>query len=289
MNSEHLEIIFWDVQHGSATYIKTPNGTRLVKDLGTGSYGRDEEFSPLLYLKYNYKIKQLDCVIISHPHKDHIDDIMNFDELSPRVLVRPKHLTKEEVMENVREEDKELFEKYFKINQKYSAPVPPEDDPLSPENNGGVKIQTFTPKSCDRSNINNHSIVTILSYASSKVILAGDNEPCSWKELLERDSFKEAINNADILLAPHHGRESGFYSELFEHFKPRLTVISDGRFCDSSATSRYSEVSRGWTIHHREGGEDEKRHCVTTRKDGVIVAKLGYNSDEKPFIDIRID
>ena len=289
MNSEHLEIIFWDVQHGSATYIKTPNRTRLVKDLGTGSYGRDEEFSPLLYLKYNYKIEHLDCVIISHPHKDHIDDIMNFDKLSPRVLVRPKHLTKEEVMENVREEDEELFEKYFNINQRYSDPVAPEDDPLSPENNGGVNIQTFTPKSCDRSNINNHSIVTILSYASSKVILAGDNEPCSWKELLERDSFKEAINNADILLAPHHGRESGFYSELFQHFRPRLTVISDGRFCDSSATSRYNEVSRGWTVHHREGGEDEKRYCVTTRNDGVIVAKLGYNSDEKPFIDIRID
>jgi len=289
MNSESLEIIFWDVQHGSATYIKTPNGTHLVKDLGTGSYGRNEEFSPLLYLKNKYKVKQLDGVIISHPHKDHIDDIMNFDELSPRVLVRPKHLTKEEVMQNVREEDKELFEKYFTINQRYSDPVAPEDDPLSPENNGGVKIQTFIPKSCDRSNINNHSIVTILSYASSKVILTGDNEPCSWKELLERDSFKEAINNADILLAPHHGRESGFYSELFEHFKPRLTVISDGRFCDSSATGRYSEVSRGWTVHHREGGEDEKRYCVTTRKDGVIVAKLGYNSDEKPFIDIRID
>ncbi len=234
-------------------------------------------------------MKQLDGVIISHPHKDHIDDIMNFDELSPRVLVRPKHLTKEEVMQNVREEDKELFEKYFTINQTYSDPVAPEHDPLSPENNGGVNIQTFIPKSCDRSNINNHSIVTILSYASSKVILTGDNEPCSSKELLERDSFKEAINNADILLAPHHGRESGFYSELFEHFKPRLTVISDGRFCDSSATSRYSEVSRGWTVHHREGGEDEKRYCVTTRKDGVIVAKLGYNSDKEPFIDIGID
>ncbi|ODS37411.1 MAG: hypothetical protein A7316_09440 [Candidatus Altiarchaeales archaeon WOR_SM1_86-2] len=32
-----LEIVFWDVQHGSATYIKTPNGKHIVQDLGTGS------------------------------------------------------------------------------------------------------------------------------------------------------------------------------------------------------------------------------------------------------------
>ena len=57
----------------------------------------------------------------------------------------------------------------------------------------------------------------------------------------------------------------------------------------SSATDRYRKVSRGWTVHHRENEEMEKRYCVTTRNDGVIVAKLEYNPDKKPFIDIRID
>ncbi len=285
-----LEIVFWDVQHGSATYINCPNSTHIVKDLGTGSYGEDnEEFSPLLHLKNQWGVEQLDAVIISHPHKDHIDDIMNFDELSPRFLFRPNHLTEEEIMEGVREEDKHLFEKYLEINRRYSLPVSEDEDPFLPENNGGVEIQTFVPRSCSKSNINNHSIVTILSYANSKVVLTGDNEPCSWKELLENGTFVKAINNADILLAPHHGRESGFYSELFEYFKPKLTIISDGRFCDSSASDRYSKVSTGWTVHHRDNSEDEERYCVTTRNDGVIVVKLGYTLDKKPFIDVRID
>lgn len=284
-----LEVVFWDVQHGSATYIKTPNGTHIVQDLGTGSYEfNNKEFSPLLHLKNKYEVNQLDHVIITHPHKDHIDDIMNFDKLSPRVLSRPNHLSKDEIMKNVREEDKYQFEKYFQIDKRYSSPVESGSDPSLPMNNGDVKIQTFIPNSCSLSNINNHSIVTVLSYADSKVVLTGDNEPPSWKELLEKDNFKNAIKNADILLAPHHGRDSGFYSELFDYFKPKLTIISDGHVCDTSATDRYSKISTGWTVHHKSNGKEEKRNCVTTRNDGVIVLKLGYNPDERPFIYVKI-
>ena len=284
-----LEIVFWDVQHGSATYIKTPNETHIVQDLGTGSYGMDnKEFSPLLHLKNKWGVNQLDYVIITHPHKDHIDDIMNFDELKPCVLHRPKHLTKNDIMKKVREEDKYLFEKYLEINQRYTEEVSPDRNPTLPENNGGVEIQVFYPKSCSTSNLNNHSGVTVLSYADIKVILPGDNEPPSWKELLERDDFKNAIKNADILLAPHHGRESGYYSELFKYFTPKLNIISDGRFCDTSAVERYSEISTGWIVHNRSGGKEE-RYCATTRKDGVIVTKLGYNPDGENFLKVTID
>ena len=47
-----LKIIVWDVQHGSAVYIKTPTAKHIVQDLGTGSYkGGTREFSPLLHLR----------------------------------------------------------------------------------------------------------------------------------------------------------------------------------------------------------------------------------------------
>lgn len=84
MSTDVLEIVFWDVQHGS---IRTPNGLNIVQDLGIGSYSSDEKFSPLLHLKSKYKVEGLDEVIISHPHKDHIQDIINFDRLKPRVVI----------------------------------------------------------------------------------------------------------------------------------------------------------------------------------------------------------
>lgn len=35
---EMLEIIIWDVQHGSAAYVHTPGNKHIVIDLGTGSH-----------------------------------------------------------------------------------------------------------------------------------------------------------------------------------------------------------------------------------------------------------
>lgn len=283
-----LKVITWDVKHGSATYVNTPNGTHIVHDLGTGSYGRDkEEFSPLLYLKSNWGVDELDYVIISHPHKDHIDDIMNFDALSPDVFRTPKHISEDKIMEDVREQDEYLFEKYLDICGKYSDPVNPSDNPELPDNNGGVKIKVFCSNSCDTSNINNHSLVAVYSYAESKIIIPGDNESPSWEKLLDDDEFLEVISDADILLAPHHGRKSGFCSKLFDYFTPKLTIISDGRFCDTSATDRYSKVSSGWKVHC-EKEKKEKRYCLTTRKDGVVLTKLGYNLDGTPFIEVKI-
>ncbi|UOY05774.1 MBL fold metallo-hydrolase [Muricauda sp. SCSIO 64092] len=97
-------IVFWDVQHGHSTYIRTPNDRHIVVDLGTGDHsGNDLEFSPLRHLRYNYRVNQLDYVVITHPHLDHIDDILNFDLLSPKVLHRPRQLTNDEVMDGIRD------------------------------------------------------------------------------------------------------------------------------------------------------------------------------------------
>ena len=91
MANGELTCLFWDVQHGSAAYINTPANEHLVIDLGVGSYQQANlQFSPLLHLKHHYGVQQLDGVVITHPHRDHLDDIGNFDALSPRVLVRPK-------------------------------------------------------------------------------------------------------------------------------------------------------------------------------------------------------
>lgn len=285
-----LEFVFWDVQHGSATYIKTPNGKNIVIDLGTGSYGDSNfEFSPLLYLKNYYEIERLDGVIITHPHSDHLDDIFHFYELSPRALFRPNHLSESDIRNGNREQDAEVINKYLEINTNYSSEISTEENPFNAQNNGGVEFQFFSPVSCSTNNLNNHSIVSVISHAHCKIIISGDNEPPSWNELLERDDFKSAIERTHIIVAPHHGRESGFSPELFEHINtPKLTIISDGRFCDTSATNRYSDKMEGWTVYKRSGGE-EIRKCISTRNDGVILVKFWENSEGQPYLNVIIN
>ncbi len=289
--SRQVELVFWDVQHGHSTYIKTPNNRHIVVDLGTGDYsGKNQEFSPLKHLKNNYNVQRLDYVIISHPHLDHIDDILNFDLLNPKVLNRPKQITNEEVMDGVQEKDKKKFEKYCEINNRYSSPVKDEstENTSNPDNWGGVKIETFTPSSCNHNNYNNHSIITVIEYAEMKIVIPGDNEKCSFDELLLSNRFKTAISDADILLAPHHGRESGYYLDFINLVNPRLTVVSDGRFCDTSANAKYSAKSRGWTVHKKNGTSTERK-CLTTNSDGEVYIKFGYNNDNGRFLYVSIE
>ena len=76
--------------------------------------------------------------------------------------------------------------------------------------------------------------------------------------------------------------------DLFQYIQPRITIVSDGRFCDTSATDRYYSISSGWKVHKRSGGS-EKRNCITTRKDGCIVIKKYIGQDTRPYLSVIID
>jgi len=279
-----IRFVFWDVQHGHATYIKT-DYQHIVVDLGVGSFGAGNEFSPLIHLKKRYGLSHLDGVIITHPHSDHLYDIFNFDELSPRVLWRPAHLTDEEIKKGNSSTDTTYVEKYIEISHRYNSPVT--NDPFKSENNGGVEFKIFVPQKCSTSNLNNHSLVAVVSHAGSKMLIPGDNESASWNELLDDPLFANSIKDVDVILAPHHGREAGYSEKLFSLISPYITIVSDGAETDTSATYRYSKKSKGWKVHKRSG-ESEIRKCLTTRKDGVIVVDFGINSNS-PYISVNID
>lgn len=285
-----LEAVFWDVQHGHSTYLKSPNGRHIVVDLGVGAYSGKADFSPLLHLKNKYSVKQLDYVIITHPHVDHIDDIFNFNALSPKTLCAPRHLDRKPILESARPDEKKILEKYFEISDSYNQDIGADspDNTRDPKNWGGLQITVFHPTNSAQSNLNNHSKVALFEYAGMKLLIPGDNEPTSWNELKDVTGFLSATKDVDVLLAPHHGRDSGFDNDTMTNFNPRLTVISDGRFCDTSATSRYSAKTRGWTVHRRKG-EDQERKCVTTRNDGVIVVKFGREDNGDRFLEVTID
>ena len=283
-----LKLIFWDVQHGSACYICTPNNKHMVVDLGTGTHqSSDATFSPLLYLKNKGGISQLDGVIITHPHTDHIDDIFNFDALRPRVLFRPKHLTEQEVRQGNPESDKPKVDKYIEINTRYGSQVPANEDPFVPAVNGSDAFSVWQPRTCARNDLNNHSVVVVLSYATTKILLTGDNESCSWNELLDNPNFVSAIQGTEVLLAAHHGRESGFSEALYESLaqKPLLTIVSDGEEPDTSAVGRYTNRSRGWKVKSRDDASSEERYCLTTRDDGAIVLEC-WSENQQNYLTV---
>ncbi|KKM25835.1 hypothetical protein LCGC14_1590960 [marine sediment metagenome] len=281
----NLRIICWDVEHGNAAYIKTPADKHIALDIGSSA-----SFSPLKSLRDDFNLEFLNEVIITHPHSDHMSDIFEFDLMFPKVLNRSKHLTEEDIRNANRAEESNIVNKYLEIHGRYNQPIKKEDNPELPENNGGVYVRTFVDKSSSTSNINNHCTVVVIEYLNVKTLFPGDIEAPAWEALLQQENFVEAIAGVDILVASHHGRESGYYTDLFDHFTPKLTIISDGRFNDTSATSRYTDKSSGWKVNHRdESNESETRYCISTRNDGHIDIEVGESQNNSTYLTVTID
>lgn len=274
-----LEIVVWDVQHGSAAYINTPDGRHIVVDLGAGGENGGW-FSPLQTLRSNRGVHNLDAVIVTHPHRDHLEDIVGLLDLCPKVLCTPRHLTDQEIREGNRAGDMPFIESYLVFRRMYSTPPLPGMELERPMDSTHAGIHVFSPMRASRKNLNDHSLVLVVSYAGLKILIPGDNESASWRELLENPIFVSAIKGADVVIASHHGRESGYCPELFAAIgrKPRLVVVSDGPFSDTSATSKYCSRVTGWTVFD-PSGTSEERYCVTTRKDRHITIKCGWTPE----------
>ena len=283
-----LQLTIWDVAHGSAAYIRTPNGKALVFDLGAQS-----DFSPLCQLK-SFGITNIDHLTITHPHLDHIDDILNLQQFySINSLMIPKHLSEQEIRANNGKTVSHDFEKklqaYLYLKNTFTSPVKPEHTIANPNNFANVSVKHFQPRKCPTTNMNDHSIVTVVEYAGCKILIPGDNEACSWEELLHDPVFRTAIKGTNVFLASHHGRESGYYRPLFDYFQPQIAIISDGRVSDTSATYRYYGVTKGWDVRARSTNRQQpNRHCLTTRNDGTIVVTI-TPSYPRPTLGVTIN
>lgn len=278
-----LRIVIHNVGHGQSIHAFTPAGEAVVIDLGCS-----ESFSPLEWL--HDQTQTIDSLIITHPHGDHIDEMLKIKSLgfTVRQLWRPKWLPKDEVYKQNQASYTGKLDRYFEMSDTYNSPIAPGERVGNPLVSGGVSIEHFNSSSCGVSNINNHSGVVVFSFSDSKIIVSGDNEPTSWNVLKEQLGFQKAVKNADIFMASHHGRTSGYEPSLFGLFKPSLCIISDGRVQDTDATNRYSYHATGWTVHRKSDEPSTKRNCLTTRSDGYIDIKLGNNSNGKNYLSVTI-
>ena len=191
---------------------------------------------------------------MTHPHKDHIEALTCESFRRPEQMTKngniPKELIEEQIEKAENNYDKKIFKKYKELNEDFTRQVPESQSYANPNNNGGINMDFFRP-SPTSDELNDSNI----------------------EDLLNDGNFKSEIENVDILLAPHHGRESCYSQEFMNHVNPAITIISDKpEDNNESASSKYSDNSRGMTI--LKNGKHEFRSCLTTRNDGDITVTI---------------
>ena len=71
-----LDILIWNVEHGSARYATTPNGRKILMHTGAST-----TFAPARHLSQHRGVERVDLFILSHADTDHLRDVENVDRL----------------------------------------------------------------------------------------------------------------------------------------------------------------------------------------------------------------
>jgi competence protein ComEC len=262
----------WDVELGLAVHIAAPNGKYIVIDLGSKA-----GVSPLRSLL----LKTVGYMVITHPHHDHFSDIQNINYGYPQVLWRVKDFSREELVASAREGEKDDFVKYCDFTESFTGALTEDEKPSSGNPFDGLSARVFSASLRDKSNKNNFSAIVVLQLGNAKIVVCGDNEKASFEKLMARESFKEAVKNAYVLVAAHHGRESGYYDDFVTLVNPYLTVISDTLEGETSVTDKYDNKTKGYPVYNNSNMKKETRKCLTTRKDGNIMIEFGETDDSR--------
>jgi beta-lactamase superfamily II metal-dependent hydrolase len=71
------------------------------------------------------------------------------------------------------------------------------------------------------------SYVILHHTPGGKIILAGDSHDATWEFIL--DHFEDYVRDADLLIAPHHGRDSDRSYQFLNVVNPKMTFFGNAR------------------------------------------------------------
>jgi hypothetical protein len=95
----------------------------------------------------------------------------------------------------------------------------------------GYTILAATQKLVDEANksddYNDCSYVLLYRTGSKRIIFGGDSHDGSWEHILK--NWETDVRDIDLLIAPHHGRDSGRSYEFLDVLRPTLTFFGNAR------------------------------------------------------------
>lgn len=265
----------FDVAAGSCNFIQTSTGKTELVD-----FGANFDWSPVdhIYLNYIDTNGQLDRLVLTHHHGDHLKDWDNFGNRRPSMVVQREltgtYLTA--CRSSNSDSSQRLAERVASELSSWTYPVA---DSLLNETAWGVRIRVafLTVAQADHATstynamANCCSVVRLYDHKGTKFLLAGDMEKEGMEVLLRNNaSFRQELSGVDVLVAPHHGHSSGFSTELFDAMGRPAIVIASMMSGDDNVAPRYSDQQYVRGVRFEDG---QVHRLLTTRSHGAITVE----------------
>lgn len=203
-------VYYLDVGQSDCTIITCDDMTMVID---TGSKFRNIEIKSALF---TLGIKQIDYLVITHPHDDHMSNaseiIENYDVKN---ILMPKISADNQV-------DSPIYSTLINTIAKYDV------NPLSVTSGdnfqlGNASVQVVAPIKQNK-NLNNMSLVLKISYGETAFLFQGDVE-----KTVENDVLSNDIDiSADVIKIGHHGSNTSTGEKYLENVGPDYAVVSCG-------------------------------------------------------------
>ncbi len=217
-----LRVYFFDIGQGDSIFIETPSGRQILVDGGP-----DNKILSKLGEVMPFYDRDIDMVVVSHPHADHIVGLLD-------VLERYEVKNIVEAKESYNSSEFGAWEESIKNeNMNNIEAIAGKIIDLG----DGVTLTILHPFESvvgdNPKNPHDDVVVTMLRYKDLDVMLTGDME-----EKVERRLILTGENlDSDVLKVGHHGSKTSTSEEFLSAVSPGVAVIQVG------AKNRYGHPS----------------------------------------------
>lgn len=266
-----MRVEIFDVELGQCAMIHCPSGKKVMVDTGHNTAKR-------WYPSEHFRGQPIERLIVSNFDEDHVSDLedvmtnCNVQALCWNGEVNSARLAAMKAQGGMGPGIQYLH-RWLQQVEGPSGLTP------QPADLGGVQIQHYANPygflDGQFTNTNNLSLVSFVSYVGFTILFPGDLETAGWKSLLQNRAVQDELRKVTVLVASHHGRESGCCPEIFSYCSPKAVIISDAgmQHATQETTSWYASHASGWNTTARAA-----RKVFTTRSDGHIYLQAKHNS-----------
>ncbi len=206
-NNSIPEIIFFDIGQGDAILIQQDNFQILIDG------GPDDAIVYELAKQLPWYDKNIEIVVLTHPHDDHIRGLLNvLDQYSV-----------EQIFMNRIEYENRAYE-YLLTNYQEKIVEVEQGDVFEYKNIYGEILYPFVGKAYQEKNINNESVVILLEVDNYRTLLMGDAEQEVENKLIEKYNLEDIY----LLKVGHHCSRTSTSDMFLSETNPDIAICSCG-------------------------------------------------------------